>query len=217
MRTADIPGLPLHHNTGGGGQSRFFLACSSAREIFGPLCPVVPSISFLRLFVLTGTAARDVDHAFGELGGIACGSLSCRHGATERRLVHRPFGDGPYRPPSMRFLTYAGRPSYVTTAGVSYSYTRTHTHRHERRLNTEFLVHGEEGVVNHVAVVARKRGDDRIGSPQARMHDHAQRLLVLRGGRIKRAEQREGDREQDLTNGVSYDASGARCYCKPRA
>jgi hypothetical protein len=40
-------------------------------ETFGPLCPVVPSISFLRLFVLTGLAARDVDHAFGELGGIA--------------------------------------------------------------------------------------------------------------------------------------------------
>jgi hypothetical protein len=40
-------------------------------ETFGPLCPVVPSISFLRLFVLTGIAARDVDHALGELGGIA--------------------------------------------------------------------------------------------------------------------------------------------------
>jgi hypothetical protein len=35
-------------------------------ETFGPPCPVVPSISFLRLFVLTGIAARDR-----ELGGIA--------------------------------------------------------------------------------------------------------------------------------------------------
>jgi hypothetical protein len=65
----------LSTTTQGGGQGRFFLACgsacSSARKTFGPLCPVVPSISFLRLFVLTGLAARDVDHAFGELGGIA--------------------------------------------------------------------------------------------------------------------------------------------------
>jgi hypothetical protein len=44
-------------------------------ETFGPLCPVVPSI----MFVLTGIAARDVDHELGEPGGIAGAlAVACR-------------------------------------------------------------------------------------------------------------------------------------------
>ena len=54
-----------------------------------------PGQIFLRLYLRPGERA-------GRDRGGACGSLSCRHCATERRLVHRPFGDGTYRPPSMR-------------------------------------------------------------------------------------------------------------------
>jgi hypothetical protein len=102
-------------------------------ETFGPLYPVVASTSFLRLFVLTGIAARDVDHELGELGGIAGAlAVACHAIIVPPREDLCTVGSEMAISASVQEIPTPEDPSYVTTAGVSYSYTRTHTHRHER-------------------------------------------------------------------------------------